>query len=128
MPSRNITFDPDSGVPGASNLNLYTGADFSLNLNVKTVSNSAFDLTNYTGSSQLQKTTGIGATISPNATFTVGITSAADGLLNVSLGSTDTRSLSEGRYMYDVLVSSGSTVYTLVNGSVYVYSGISSAP
>tara|TARA_B100000401_G_C52295142_1_gene479959 strand:- start:146 stop:532 length:387 start_codon:yes stop_codon:yes gene_type:complete len=128
MPSRNITFDPDSGVPSASNLNLYTGADFSLNLNVKTVSNSAFDLTNYTGSSQLQKTTGIGATISPNATFTVGITSAADGLLNVSLGSTDTRSLSEGRYMYDVLVSSGSTVYTLVNGSVYVYSGISSAP
>ena len=53
MPSRNITFDPDSGVPSASNLNLYTGADFSLNLNVKTVSNSAFDLTNYTGSSQL---------------------------------------------------------------------------
>ena len=30
--------------------------------------------------------------------------------------------------MYDVLVSSGATYYNLVNGNVYVYQGISSAP
>jgi len=30
--------------------------------------------------------------------------------------------------MFDVNVDSGSTIFKLVNGNVYVYSGISSAP
>ena len=58
----------------------------------------------------------------------MGVTSALDGTLQISMGSTDTRNLAEGRYMYDVLVSSGATYYNLVNGNVYVYQGISSAP
>ena len=42
--------------------------------------------------------------------------------------STKTTSLSEGRYEYNVLVSSGTTTYNIINGNILVYQGISSAP
>ena len=50
------------------------------------------------------------------------------GEFRLSLGSTDTRTLSEGRYVYDVLIGSGSSVYRIVSGDVLVIAGISSAP
>ncbi len=128
MASKNVTFDPDSGVPYGANLSLYTGGDFKAKFNISNTANSAFNLTGYSGSAQMRKSTSIGSTTIAAATFTVGITSALGGVLEVSLGSTSTRNLSEGRYMYDVIVSSGSTYYNLVNGNVYVYAGISSAP
>ena len=128
MATKTITFDPDSGVPYGANLSLYTGGDFKAKFNISNTANSAFNLTGYSGSAQMRKSTSIGSTTIAAATFTVGITSALGGVLEVSLGSTSTRNLSEGRYMYDVIVSSGSTYYNLVNGNVYVYAGISSAP
>ena len=50
MPSKNITFDPDSGVPYGLNLTIYGGSDFTANLNVKTTSSGNFNLTDYSGS------------------------------------------------------------------------------
>ena len=128
MPSNNITFDPDSGVPYGLNLTVYGGSDFTANLNVKTTSNGNFDLTDYSGSAAMSKSVAVGATLGITTSFTVGFTSAYDGKFKVSLGSTDTRNLKEGRYVYNVLVSSGSTVYSIVNGNIMVEAGISSAP
>lgn len=127
MASNNITFDPDSGIPYGANLSIYTGGDFKAKFNVLNTANSVFNLSGYSGSAQIRKSTSIGSTTIPAATLTVGITSAL-GVMEVSMGSTDTRNLAEGRYMYDVLVSSGATYYNIVNGNVYVYQGISSAP
>jgi len=76
----------------------------------------------------MTKSTSIGSTSYPAATFNVGFTSAAGGKIKISLGSTATRTLSEGRYVYNLLVSSGSTVYSLTNGNILVIPGISSAP
>ena len=128
MPSKNITFDPDAGVPKGANFTLHTGADFHANFNVVNTANSAFNFTGYSGSAQMSKSVAIGATLGVTTSFTVGFTSAFDGKFRVSLGSTDTRNLNEGRYVYDVLVSSGSTTYSLVNGNILVLAGISSAP
>jgi len=128
MASKNLTFDPSAGVPYAANLTLYAGADFEATFNVVDTSSSPYNFTGYTASSQMQKSAGIGATTVPSTTFTVGITSAAGGIFQISVGSTDTRSLAEGRYVYNVLVSSGSTIYNIVNGNILVYPGISSAP
>lgn len=128
MATKNVTFDPDSGVPKAANLTIHTGADFSASFNVVNTSNSAFNFESWTGSSQMTKSTSIGSTSYPAATFNVGFTSAAGGKIKISLGSTATRTLSEGRYVYNLLVSSGSTVYSLTNGNVLVIPGISSAP
>ena len=134
MASKNLTFDPDAGVPYAANLALYSGADFKTIFNVVDTSDVAFDFQGltttsvWTGSAQTQKSAGIGATTIPSGTFTVGFTSAGGGIFEVSMGSTDTTNLSEGRYEYNVLVSSGATIYNIVNGNILVHAGIASAP
>ena len=134
MASKNLTFDPNAGVPYAANLALYTGADFKATFNVVDTSDVAYDFQGLTttsvwsGSSQMQKSAGVGATTTPTATVTVGFSSAGGGIFDISMGSTATRNLSEGRYEYNVLVSSGSTIYNIVNGNILVYTGIASAP
>ena len=134
MASKNLTFDPNAGVPYAANLALYTGADFKTTFNVVDTSDVAYDFQGltttsvWTGSSQMQKSAGIGATDTPAGTFTVGFSSAGGGIFEISMGSTSTRDLSEGRYEYNVLVSSGSTIYNIVNGNILVHTGIASAP
>ena len=134
MASKNLTFDPSAGVPYAANLTIYTGTDFKTTFTVVDTSDVAFDFQGLTttsvwsGSSQMQKSAGVGATTTPTATFTVGFSSAGGGIFDVSLGSTATTSLSEGRYEYNVLVSSGASIYNIVNGNIMVYTGIASAP
>ena len=134
MASKNLTFDPSAGVPYAANLALYTGTDFKTTFNVVDTSDVAFDFQGLTttsvwsGSAQMQKSAGVAATTVAAGTFTVGFTSSRGGVIDISMGSTSTTSLSEGRYEYNVLVSSGSTIYNIVNGNILVYTGIASAP
>jgi len=138
MATKTVTFDPDSGVPFGVNLVVYGGSNSVTNLNVVDVNSNNFNFSagigttgatqDWSGSGQITKSVGTGSSDYANATFTVGFTSAYDGKIKLSLGSTDTGRLSQGRYMFDVNVDSGSTIFKLVNGNVYVYSGISSAP
>ena len=128
MATKKITFDPDAGVPVASNLTIYGGANFKANFNVVDTSNAAYNFTDWTGSSQMQKSVGAGATTIPTASFTVGFTSAYDGKFSLTLASAATTSISEGRYMYNVLISTGTTVYNIIDGNIMVYAGISSSP
>ena len=128
MPSKNITFDPNTGVPYGVNLMIYGGSDFETTFNISNNANTAFDLTNYSGSAAISKSVAVGATLGITTAFTVGITSAVEGKLKISLGSTSTRSLEQGRYMYDVIVSSGSTLYTIANGNIMVVPAVSAAP
>ena len=128
MASKKITFDPTAGVPYAANLTIFGGANFSADFTVVDTGNAAYNFTGWTGSAQLAKSVAVGATMGALATFNVGFTSAYDGKFNLSLGSTATGNLAEGRYVYNVLVSSGTTIYSIANGNILVYAGISSAP
>ena len=132
MPSKNITFDPDSGVPYGLNLTIYGGSDFTANLNVKTTSSGNFNLTDYSGSAAISKSVAVGATLGITTAFTVGFTSAYDGVMKLSLAAVNTRATTEGRYVYDVLVKEsvggGATTYPLVSGNVTVINPVSSAP
>ena len=130
MAIKNITFDPTSGVPYASNLTIQGGSDFSATFNVVDTSNSPYPFTTaWSANSQIAKSVAVGATLGASATFTSGITTSATlSTVKISLGSAATRALSEGRYVYNVLVSSGSTIYNIVNGNILVYAGVSSAP
>jgi len=128
MASHTITFDPTSGVAYGANLSINTGATFSDSFTVKTTSGSAFNFDGWTASSQMAKSVSVGSSMYAAATFNVWFTSAVGGKFNISLGSTQTRSLVEGRYVYNILVSSGSTVYNIASGNVLVIPGISSAP
>ena len=141
MATKKITFDPESGAAYSCDLIMNVGADFSATFNVVDTSNTGFNfsttnsvglntVSGWTGSSQMTKSTAIGSTAFPVATFSVGIdTTPSSGYgLTISLGSTATRSINAGRYVYDVLVGSGMTVYRIVDGNILVRGGVSSAP
>jgi len=129
MATRKITFDPDAGVPVASNLTIYGGTDFNTTFNVVDVANAGYGLTaGWSVSSQMIKSAGIGATTIPTASFIAGINTITKSI-TLNLPKALTGIITEGRYEYNVLVSSGvGTVYNIVNGNILVYSGISSAP
>ena len=141
MTTKKITFDPESGAAYSCDLIMNVGADFNAKFNIVDTANTGFNfsttnsvgvntVSGWTGSSQMTKSTAIGSTAFPVATFTVGIdTTASSGYgLTVSLGSTDTRSVKAGRYVYDVLVGSGATEYRIIDGNILVRGGVSSAP
>ena len=139
MANNTITFDPDDGVAYGVNVVINTGANFQSSFQILNNDKTNFDFstanavgiattTGWTGSSQMTKTVAVGSSAYPAATFTVGFTSAAGGKFSISLGSTQTRLLSGGRYWYDILVSSGATFYRLVEGNILVVSGVSSVP
>ena len=141
MATKKITFDPESGAAYSCDLIMNVGADFNAKFNIVDTANTGFNfsttnsvgvntVSGWTGSSQMTKSTAIGSTAFPVATFTVGIdTTASSGYgLTVSLGSTDTRNVKAGRYVYDVLVGSGATVYRIIDGNILVRGGVSSAP
>ena len=141
MTTKKITFDPESGAAYSCDLIMNVGADFNAKFNIVDTANTGFNfsttnsvgvntVSGWTGSSQMTKSTAIGSTAFPVATFTVGIdTTASSGYgLTVSLGSTDTRSVKAGRYVYDILVGSGATVYRIIDGNILVRGGVSSAP
>ena len=131
MATKKITFDPSAGVPVASNLTIYTGSDFSAIFTIVDTSDAAFSLysdsASWTGSSQVQKGAGVAATTTPAGTFVVGVDTSA-GKISLSMGSTDTSSLAQGRYLYNVLVGTGASIYNMIDGNIRVYTGISSAP
>ena len=141
MAKNTLTFDPSAGVAYGVNLTINTGADLDADYTVVGTSGTAIDfssdnavaigtaaVTDWTGSAQLAKSIAIGSSQHALATFEVGFTSAKGGEFRLSLGSTVTRTLSEGRYVYDVLVSSGASIFRIVSGDVMVIGGISSAP
>ena len=129
MATRKITFDPDAGVPVASNLTIYGGTDFNAKFNVVDVSNVGYGFTaGWSVSSQMIKSAGIGATTIPTATFTSGINTITKSI-TLNLPKATTGIITEGRYEYNVLVKSGvGTVYNIINGNILVYPVISSAP
>ena len=102
MATKKITFDPSAGVPVASNLTIYGGTDFSAIFTIVDTSDAAFTLYSdsaaWTGSSQVQKGAGVAATTTPAGTFVVGVDTSA-GKISLSMGSTDTSSLAQGRYL-----------------------------
>ena len=83
--------------------------------------NGVVDLTGFTGQSQLRK--------SPSnprfADIQVGIKSAADGVINISIASTITKFLQGGRHVYDVILTRPSGFKLVAfEGNANVRSGI----
>jgi len=127
MATKKITFDPTAGVPVASNLTIYGGSNFDATFTVVGTDNAAYGFTTaWSASAQLQKSVGVAATTIPTATFTAGIST---GSITLTLNSTSTNTIPQGRYLYNVLISpgTGQTTYNIINGNILVYAGISSA-
>ena len=119
MAEKVITIDPEVAVPHGVNLTMFSGVDFNSVYTVKTSAGSSINFTNYTGYSNMKK-----SVIGTANTFGVTL-GTTNGRVTLSMGSTVTGSLSEGRYLYDINVSSGSTFFKIVEGNIIVRPGIS---
>ncbi len=105
-----------------SNVVIDAGADFNQTFNLEDSSNAPLNLTGYTGFSKMKKhPRSLGVT----ATFSVSFPDRSAGQVKISLASSTTAGLKPGRYCYDVLVSSASSIKTrIVEGSAIVTAGV----
>jgi len=103
------------------NLTINTHADFTENLELYQTGGKINDLTGFTGISHMRKTPESSTYVDIN----VGFTSAIEGKIQLSLGSTVTSTLKPGRYVYDLLLI-GPTTKRLIalEGQVLVRAGV----
>ena len=106
-----------------ANLVIDQGKTYSTDLNLTDENGDALVLSGYSANSQIRKH----YTSSNSVSFTTSINANA-GIITLSLTANQTANLTGGRYVYDILVSSGTTVYRLASGNILVIPGISSAP
>ena len=128
MANNTITFNPDGSAEAYGvNLVVNTKTDFTSTFKVVRPDKSNFDFTGYDASSSMGKSTSIGSSMGVAGNFTVGFTSRTDGEFKITMSKSITEDLKPGRYVWDILVGSGSTVYRLAEGNVTVVSGLSAA-
>lgn len=95
---------------GFVELTIEQGATFTTTVDVKDGAGAATNLTGYSGSAQLRKS--YYSTTANN--FTVAISDAANGTITVSMTAANTANLTPGRYVYDLLITSPTSVKTRV--------------
>ena len=100
-----------------SNLSVDQGSDFSAEVVVEDSSGDVANLSGYTGAGQIRKT----YTSTAFTAFGVVVTNATNGLLTLTLANTVTNGMKAGRYVYDLTVTSASSITTrVVEGQINV--------
>jgi hypothetical protein len=103
---------------GYSELFLEQGASFNTSITLDDVSGEAFNLVNYTATSQMRK-----SYYSSNAAATFSVSTGNDpslGVITISLDSANTANVYPGRYVYDVYVTSGTARVRVLEGIINV--------
>lgn len=102
----------------AANLYIDQGSTFSTTVYVKNDNETAFDLTGHTAAGQIRKSYSSSTAVD----FTLEIADPSTlGQINASLTATQTATLEEGRYVYDIEVTSTSgTVTRVLEGIITV--------
>jgi len=104
------------------NLIINTHSDFSEDLELNQLAGKPTNLSGHTGASQIRKH----PDSSTAYNFAVGITSAMNGKLTLSMTDTVTKTIKPGRYVYDVVLTRpGGDKLVVLEGSVDVRAGIS---
>lgn len=99
------------------NLLIYTGTDFEQTFVLANDSNeSLLNLTGYTVSSKMKKHGGSESSVDLNGS----VVDATGGRIKVSLNSTQTYTLTPGRYYYDILLTKNGVKDRVVEGEVFV--------
>lgn len=101
-----------------SNLTVHTGTDFTQTFVFESeASNSALDISNYSGGGQLKRYD----TSSKAADFTLDFSQGATGRLTVTMTAATTTNIKPGRYFYDIrLTSTTGTIEKVVEGIAIV--------
>ena len=116
MPTTTVTTAPN--VAAIANLTMDQGATFSTVITVYQ-NDSILDLSGYSAAAQIRKS----YSSSSSTSFTTAIDSdTTTGKITLSLTSTQTAALEEGRYVYDleILQTSSSTITRVIEGIINV--------
>ena len=101
------------------NLYIDQGADFSAEIGIFDDFNTPWDLNGYTGAAKIKKS------YSSSTSTPFSVTVNASGTVTLALTSTNTASLSEGRYLYDVVITSAAGTKTrVIEGLVTINPGV----
>lgn len=98
-----------------ANLIIDQGTDYSTSITLTDDEENVIDLTGYTANAQIRKT----YSSSNSVTFTTTIT-PAQGVIVLSLTDSQTANIVPGRYVYDVILTTGSTTSRIIEGIVTV--------
>lgn len=102
-------------------LNIEQYATFSTTVNVEDAAGAAVNLSGYSVASQIRKS----YYSSTANNFTATITGNANGEITLSMTAANTALLTPGRYLYDLVITSPSTIKTrVVEGIVNVLGGV----
>ena len=100
-----------------TNLTIHTGTDFEQTFVLEdSNSNSALNLTGYTGACRIRKC----HSSSLAGSFNVGFTNPTSGKVRISMAADLTNNLKAGKYFYDLLLNNGTTVERVIEGEVLV--------
>jgi hypothetical protein len=106
----------------ALNLTIEQGTDFEVKFTVRNKSGAPLNLLSYTATSSLRKH----YTATSSYPFTVTFLDRANGRIALSMTDTTSATLSEGRYVYDVILTSPTGLKSrAIMGSVIVSPGVS---
>jgi hypothetical protein len=94
-------------------ISVYQGDTYAHELRIKDSANANVNITSRTYTGQIRKKRN-SDTIT--ATFTSTLTNAANGVVVMSLTSSNTANISAGSYVYDFQETNGATVTTLITG------------
>lgn len=101
------------------NLYIDQGADFSAQIGIYDDSNLPWNLAGYTGSAKIKKS----YYSSTSVDFTVSV--SGNGTVSLSLPSSSTSNMEQGRYLYDVVITSNGGVKTrVIEGIVTINPGV----
>ncbi len=95
---------------GFAELNIEQGASFSTTITVSDSTGAFTNLTSYTAAAQLRKS----YYSSSSNNFTVAISNAANGEITMTMTAANTANLTAGRMLYDLLITSPTSVKTRV--------------
>ena len=103
-----------------SELNIEQYSTFNTTINVEDTAGDAVNLYGYSAASQMRK-----SYYSSSAnTLTATITGNANGEITLSMTAANTALLTPGRYMYDLVITTGSTKTRVVEGIINVLPGV----
>lgn len=98
-----------------ANLIIDQGTDYSTSITLTDEDENVVILEGYTANAQMRKT----YSSSNSVTFTTAI-AAAQGVITLSLTDSQTANITPGRYVYDVILTTGTTTSRIVEGIVTV--------
>jgi len=111
--------------PSTYNFNYYRGDSYEMVVRPKTSSNTAFPLTGYSAAFTIANLRGSGANVTQYPATAV--VNTGNNTVTCTITPAQGRPLAPGTYVYDVQITNGTLIYTILTGTITVTNDITGA-